>query len=86
MEKIETIRRLRGLRPGQTMVAYRGKLEADITGSKRAPKYQALLRKVHETALQLERTGRLTLTVENEACGTPRLRATALGASVAASS
>jgi hypothetical protein len=75
---IETIRRLRGLRPGQTLVVYYGDLAGDIGKNTATPKYQALLRRVHEVALALERKGQITLTAEDEACGTPQLRATGL--------
>ena len=54
-----TCDRLRGLRPGHVLIYYRGALEADIQRSHDA--YACLLRKVRETAQDLQRAGRLTL-------------------------
>jgi hypothetical protein len=44
---IVTIQRLRNLRPGQSMICYRGDFDLDLS-NKETPKYSALLRQVRE--------------------------------------
>jgi hypothetical protein len=65
-----TIQRMRKLRPGETMIVYRGDFELDLS-HKGARKYQALLQRVHDVMRQLEREGRTVVRVEKVVIGTP---------------
>jgi hypothetical protein len=58
-----TIERLHKLRRGEVMTVYRGNFELDLAQSD-APKYKALLGRVHECMLRLEREGRIMVSVE----------------------
>jgi hypothetical protein len=56
-----TKRRLSRLRPGESMVYYRGNLTFDAGASKDAPTYAALLRSLIEHAEELAHEGRIKL-------------------------
>ncbi len=56
-----TTRRLRSMRPGDSIVFYRGNLAADIERNWGAPLYRELLQEIAATARELERDGSLIL-------------------------
>jgi hypothetical protein len=69
-ENCITIQRLRNLRPGEQMTAYRGDFVEDLS-RQGAPKYKALLQRILNTMNALEHEGRIMVKVETEIIGTP---------------
>jgi hypothetical protein len=56
-----TCDRLRGLKPGDVAIYYRGHLRPDIEHSADVPQYREILREIAETARELERQGLVLL-------------------------